>query len=135
MIIFAAQLDGFSISKIGDRVLKLRTYDQYAEEVSQITNSKMGSEYIIMMIPTTNKEELNNWTQETTEQVQERFRKHMNALITQCAEKTGEEPAVFRERLKEELKEKGLIRESTKELDTNGYAEVIVLLKEILWKK
>jgi hypothetical protein len=125
MIVYAAQFDGFSVSKLGDRVLKLRAYDKFAEEISKVTNGKIGQEYVVVMIPSSDKESLADFTEENPEQTKERFRKRMNALINEYAETTHKDPIATREEFKNELKFSGIVKESTKELQLDGYAVVI----------
>lgn len=135
MITFAGQLDGFRISKIGDRVLSIRTYDQYAEDVSKVINEPMGSEFIVIMIPTKDKESVKQWQEETPEETKERFRRRMNALVNEYAELLNEDAKEVRTQIKVELQKQGIISESTKELDIAGYSEVIVFLKNKIYER
>lgn len=128
MIIFPVQLDGFRISKIGDRTLTLHTYEQYAGEVSRLTDKPMGTEYIAIFIPTDAKEEIEEFKNETPDETKERFRKRMNALIGELAKKQGTSAEKLREELKKEWIVKGIIKKSTTELDIAGYAARITEL-------
>lgn len=132
MIVFPIQIDGFRISKIGDRTLTLHTYEEYADEVAKMTNGPMGTEYIAMFIKAENKEELEQFKNETAEETKERFRKRMNALIGELATIRGERAEKIREDLKRDWKLRGIIKESTTELDVPGYAgRITELLKTI----
>ena len=131
MIIFPGQFDGFRITKIGDRVMSIRTYEEYAEEVSRITNGKMGQEYLIIAIPTDKKEELAEWKNETEEETTKRFKRQMEALISDIAEIKGIEKEGFREEVKAKLIKEGLIEKSTNELKIEGLASVISRLKKL----
>ena len=132
MIIFPVQLDGFRISKIGDRTLTLHTYEQYAGEVSKLTDKPMGTEYIAIFIPSDAKEEIDEFKSETPEETKERFRKRFNALIGELAtiRKTSAE------KLREEFKigwiKSGVIKKSTTELDIAGYAARINELVKLI---
>lgn len=128
MIIFPCQLDSFRISKIGDRTLTLHTYEQHAEEVGKLTNSKMGKEYIAILIPTENKQEIDEFRSETPEETKERFRRRMNAIITDIAKTTDRRAEELREEFKTQWKADGLIKESTNELDIAGLANIITKL-------
>ena len=122
MVIFPIQIDSFRISKIGDRTLTLHTYEEYADEVSKLTNSQMGKEYIAVFIPTEKKEELEQFRSETPEETKERFRKRMNALIGELGTIQGESAEKIREVLKRDWILRGIIKKSTTELDIQGYA-------------
>lgn len=128
MIFFAAQLDSFRITKIGDRILSLHTYEKFAEEIAKLTSGKMGKEYVVIMIPSENQQEIDEFRSETPEETKERFRKRMNALVTDIAKSTGRKPEELREEFKAQWKREGLIKESTNELDVAGLAKVITSL-------
>lgn len=93
----------------------------------KLTNIKNGTQFYVVMIPI---EESTEFAQETEEETKERFRKHMNALINRVAELTNSNPSVYRENFKQHLKELGIIKNSTVELDLPGYSKVIVMLKD-----
>ena len=96
----------------------------------------MGSEYIVMFIPTEEKQELEDFKNETPKETLERFRKRMNALINDLAVLEEEKPEAFRESLKKEWIKKGIIKKSTTELDVPGYAgRITELLSKIHAKK
>lgn len=125
MIFFAAQLHRFNILTSGDRIITLSSYDKFAEEISKITNSGMGKEFVVIMIPTEDQAQVDEFRNESPEETKERFRKRMNALIGELAQLKGTSAEKLREELKKEWIEKGLIQKSTTELSTAGYAERI----------
>ena len=88
---------------------------------------KKGTQFIVMLVEA-NSEEADNFSDESLEDSIERFRKHMNSLINQVAEKNGFKSAEFRELFKKELIGLKLIKLSTKELNLEGYAKVIGIL-------
>jgi len=90
---------------------------------------KKGTQFIVTLIEADSKE-AEEFRSETPEESKERFRRRMNSLINKYADL-----GVSREEFKEVLKEKGLIVESTKELDLAGYARVIALLNEKIYER
>lgn len=133
MITFAAQFEGFSTRATGDRILRLSTYEDQSAEVGKIVNGKIGQEYLVMMVPT-DTPEFTDFHSETPEETRERFRKHMNSLINQVAEKEGKKPGEVRESFKEFLRSQDMIASSTNELSIEGYARAISILKKRLEK-
>jgi hypothetical protein len=131
MIILPAQFEGFRSRSTGDRLLTLCIYQENADEFSKITNSPIGTEYLVMMIPTANTKELHEWKTETKDETISRFRKHMNALISDCAQLAGRDYKEYREYIKSLLKRDGLIETSTMELSIDGLATVISKLKKL----
>lgn len=127
MIIFPAQLEGYRSRSTGDRIISFCTYEDHAGDVTEVIQSKIGTEYLVMLVPT-GSEEHNEFVSETPEQSKERFRKRMNALIDESAKRKGVDPREYRVLVKEKLKTLKLIKESTKELDLEGYSQVIALL-------
>jgi hypothetical protein len=53
----------------------------------------------------------------------------MEALISEKADRLGTKHEVFRTEFKTLLKSKGLIKESTSELDLEGYSKAIIMLQ------
>lgn len=128
MIIFPVQLDSFRITKIGDRVLTLHTYEEFAEEVSKLTNKSMGTEYMVLIMETSSKE-YEDFKQETPDDTRERIWRQFHAEITDTAKLTGEKPDELKQSIKETLVREGKIKESTKELTVEQLAEEIIRLK------
>lgn len=80
---------------------------------------KKGTQFIVILLE--DEFEQQEFAQEKPEDTKMRFKKRMEALIT--------EKGLDREQFKTELKELGLIKNSTTELDLAGYAKVIALLQ------
>lgn len=95
----------------------------------------MGTEYIVVFIPTDKKEELEQFKTESAEETKERFRKRLNALIGEYAKVIGDRAEKVREVLKQNWKLRGIIKESTTELDIAGYAGRITELQELIHDK
>ena len=94
-------------------------------------NIKKGTQFMLVLI-----EQVDETDPELPEENkgtdQERLQKRMHALITQNAKKEGSKPDEVKNRLKVELKRKGIIRESTTELDIQGYSLAIYILQSWL---
>lgn len=90
---------------------------------------EQGTQFIVILIDA-NSKEAEEFVEETPEETKDRFRKRMNALINTAAEQRGQNPKEFREEYKKVLISKGIIKESTNELDLQGYARVIADLQQ-----
>jgi hypothetical protein len=88
---------------------------------------KKGTQYIAILIPA---EEDTGLKQETIEEATRRFQSRMHALIGEIATLTGVSDTSVKESLKTKLKQMNIIKESTTELDIQGYAKVITILIE-----
>lgn len=133
MIVFPGQVDSYRSRGNGDRLMTISYYSGYAQEVNKVLNEELGTEYMIMMIPT-NSKEYEEFKDETEEQTVERMRRHMNSLIGQIAKKLNLDSKLYREDFKKELIKNGLIVESTTELKLAGYVEVIGILNKKLYE-
>lgn len=89
---------------------------------------KKGTQFLVMLVET---QEIEEFSIETKEQTLTRFRKHMNALMTDVASLLSIEPTAYRETYKAKLRQQGLIKESTNELSIEGISSVILDLKTI----
>ncbi len=132
MIIFPGQIDSYRSRSNGDRLMTISYYSRFAPEVNKVLDKELGTEYMIIMIPTSS-EELGDFQSETPEQSKERFRKHMNSLINQVSDKKKNKD--WREEFKKELIDKKIIKKSTTELSMEGYVQVIGMLNEKLYDK
>jgi len=130
MILLSGQLDRYN-SRSGEGLLTFNIYEQDMDEYSQVIRNKTGQEYLIMLIPTSDSKELNEFRDETMEETTERFRRRMNALIQDIAVIRGQEKDEFREFIKAQLVGEGLIKKSTTELKIDGYAKVISRLMKL----
>jgi hypothetical protein len=91
---------------------------------------KKGTQFVVLLIEAGTMEQ-EEFSSETPEKTLERFRKWMNSLIGEVAKIKKLTPEVYREQFKANLKASGIIKESTKELNVEGLAKVINILKEI----
>lgn len=105
------------------------TMDESLTSDFDVMRYKKGTQFTVVFIESGTKEE-KEFSTESSEETKERFRKHMNSLINSTAELLKKKPEEFREEFKKELKFIGLIGVSTKELEVDGYAKVITLLKQ-----
>jgi len=110
MILLSGQLDRYN-SRSGEGLLTFNIYEQDMDEYSQVIRNKTGQEYLIMLIPTSDSKELNEFRDETMEETTERFRRRMNALIQDIAVIRGQEKDEFREFIKAQVVGEGLIKE------------------------
>jgi len=132
MIILQLQYDRHSgPDAIGQHKITFSMDESIATEFNPMTIKK-GTQFIVMLIEA-NSKEADEFRDESPEETKERFRKRMNSLINQVAEKNGFKPKEFRDLFKQELVSKKLIRESTTELDLQGYVKVIAILNEKLY--
>jgi hypothetical protein len=129
MIILPVQFEAFRTRSDGSRILSLSIYPEYASDVSEVINGAIGQEYMVMMIRT-NSSEYKDFTDETPDETLARFRRWMNALLTDIANKKGEDKGDFREKFKDTLKQEGKIKSSTNELTLSQLAEIINRLKK-----
>lgn len=127
MIIFPAQLEGYRSRSTGDRIISFCTYEDHAGDVTEVIQSKIGTEYLVMLVPTGTQEH-DAFVSETPEETKTRFQKRMHAIIDQQAKDKGVDSNSYRASIKSELKSLGLIKDSTTELTVKGYAQVISLL-------
>ena len=127
MIITPLQFEGFNTRTTGDRILRFSIYQEHAEDISEIINGKIGQEFIGVFIQTSS-EEHESFQTETEDQTKERFWKHMHALIKDIEKLLG--ISDWKEQMKKKLIQEGKIRESTKELDLQGLAQIIIRLKK-----
>ena len=125
---FPVQIDRFTITRTGDRILHLHTYEEYAEEVSQVTNKPMGTEYMLVLMETKS-QEYEDFKSETPDQTRDRFWKQFHALITEVSVILKEKPEIFKKTIKDTLKKEGKIKDSTKELTVEQLANEIIRLK------
>ena len=134
MIILPLQYDRHSgPDAIGQHKLTFTLDESVATEFNPMSIKK-GTQFVVMMIEA-NSKEAQEFRDESPEESKERFRKRMNSLINQVAEKIGIKSEEYRKQFKKELVEMNLIKESTTELDLQGYARVIAILSEKLYDR
>ena len=134
MIILPLQWDRHSgPDAIGQHKLTFTLDESVATEFNPM-QIKKGTQFIVMMIEV-NSKEAEEFRDETPEESKERFRKRMNSLINQVAEKTNVTSVEYRKTIKSEFIRIGLIKESTTELDLAGYAQAIAILNDKLYER
>jgi nucleotidyltransferase/DNA polymerase involved in DNA repair len=90
---------------------------------------KKGSEVLLLIFDAVKEEnEIKELVNETPEQTKSRFNKRMHALINEISLEKKISTDLIKESLKKFLIGKKLIKESTKELDLNGYSMAIYYL-------
>lgn len=105
---------------------------EMGDSFKDLITSKKGTQYVVMLTEA-NSKEAQEFRDESPDESKERFRKRMNSLINQVAEKNGFKPPEFRGLFKKELIDLKMIKESTKELTLEGYAKVIGILNSKLY--
>jgi len=98
--------------------------------LKSIMDCSKGDTFMILMLPVD--EEFGNMSEATTESEDmtiNRLRKQMHALIREVSAKNGLTTDETRLNLKELLKKKKCIKESTSELDVKGFATAIYILQ------
>lgn len=127
MIVLPLQYDRHSgPDSIGQHKLTFTLDETVATEFNPMSIRK-GTQFIVMLIEADSKE-AEEFRDETLEESTERFRKRMNSLISQVAEKRNEDPIEFRKMFKQELINHKMIINSTKELTLEGYVKAIGIL-------
>ncbi len=96
------------------------------EGLIQIMNYKKGTNLLLFIFD--NDEDLSSFTQETDKEAKRRFYNHMQVMINSIAERKKMKPEEVKTILKDYLKAKKLIKESTTELDLNGLSAAIYYL-------
>ncbi len=102
-------------------------YNDCKEAISQIANADSGTEYLVMLIPTSDIQPKDG---ETEEETKIRFKRMMEATIGDIAKIKGLDRNEFRETFKKQLMKEGLIKESTTELALDQLEAVTGRLKK-----
>ena len=90
---------------------------------------RKGTQFLVTLVEA-NSSELDSFASETEKETTERFRKQFYAIITEIARLKGSTTEIEKEKIKDQLKLEGLIKESTKEMDLNTLAAIIIRLKK-----
>ena len=134
MITLALQYDRHSgPDAVGQHKLTFTMDESVITDFNPMTIKK-GTQFIVMLVEAGSKE-AEEFVSETPAETLERFRKHMNSLINQYAGATDFSPEFARIEVKNGLKILGLIKESTKELDLNGYVRAIAYIKDLTYEQ
>ena len=119
MIILPLQWDKFSgPDAIGQNKLIFTMDESVNPGTFNPLRLKKGKQFLVILLETDS--EQNEFAQESQAETTTRFKKRMEALIA--------ERGIDREEFKQRLKNIGLIRESTNELDLIGYTKAIAQL-------
>lgn len=128
-IIIPLQFDGHrGPDAIGQHKLTFSIDESIATDFNPMSIKK-GAQFMVMLIPT-DSVEMQDFQSETPEDTHNRFRKMMEATIGDIATMKGMDRDEYREEVKARLKQEGLIKSSTKELNLEQLGKVIVRLKE-----
>lgn len=127
MIFFIGQKDVYREYSSGDRKLQMLIYNECKEAISQIANDDSGTEYLMMLVPTS---DIIPKEGETEEETKTRFKRMMEATINDIAKIKGIESKEYREQIKGQLRKEGLIKESTTELELDQLQAVTARLKK-----
>jgi hypothetical protein len=88
---------------------------------------KQGTQFLVMLIEAP---EITEFQSESPDDTIERFRKQMHAILGEIAELNKTTAEEEKDKLKKTLVTNGMIKKSTKELDINQLATVIIKLKK-----
>ena len=92
---------------------------------------KKGTQFMMILLESEKDQILR---QETETETKQRFTKYLHAVISDYAKLEGRRADEVKDELKKQLIEEGKIKESSKELDINGIAYAIYLMKAKLRK-
>jgi len=112
---------------IGDHSLVFTIDESIDMGAFNPTRIKRGTQFMMVLIES-DKEDMPKQS-ETPEETKSRFQKRMYALMNELAELSGKDKREIKELLKKFLIEKGKIKESTTELDIEGYAFAIYYIQ------
>ena len=118
MIKFPAQYHSFRKTTLGDSLIVFSVDRAYSQSIKELVSTDIGTEYVVHLEDVTSQTNLN----EDNKELKERFVNKMHGLLGRVAEERNVEPEKVKDKLKEKLKEIGLIEKSTKELDLKGLA-------------
>lgn len=118
MIKFPCQFHGYKKTTLGDTIVSFRIDEMYSDQTLDLAGKKIGTEFVLYFEDVTADTNLN----EDNKDVRERFWSKMHVLINQLAGNINQSEEYSKQLIREELKKKGLIEKSTKELDIKGLA-------------
>lgn len=125
---FPAQLHNFRKTTIGDNLITFSVDRAYSDQIIDVIRKEIGTEFVIYLEDVTSETNLN----EDSVQVRERFVHKMHALLGELAELSGRDKEAEKTSLKKELIKKGLIKESTKELNLKGLGIACNIVEEMI---
>lgn len=132
MIKFAAQ---FNKCNGPDGALQYKvefTVDEsQGHNLDWVMHTRKGTEFVITMIES-GSHEAQQVMSETPEESRMRLKRRMEALISELANLTGKSAKEQRELVKQDLIAKGIIKESTNELDLVGFGRVAEIVQNTI---
>ena len=128
---FPVQFDRYAgPNAIGENKLTLSIDESIVMGNFNPTKIKKGTQFMLSLIEATDVPE--SLTDESAEEAKTRLQKMLHAKINEIATQRKMKAEEVKDRLREFLKKSGKIKESTKELDVQGYSFAIYYLQEIL---
>lgn len=118
MIKFPGQYYNFRKTTLGENIISFSVDKLYSQSIKELVSTDIGTEFVVHLEEVTDKTNIN----QDNKEIRERFVNKMHAQLGELAELKDITPKKAKDRLKEHLKEMGLIKESTKELDLKGIA-------------
>jgi|GEM_PF-3868793 len=128
MIKFPGQFHSYRKTTIGDNIVSFTIDRLYSKSVSELVETDIGTEFIVYLEPTTQETNIN----EDSNELLEKWRRQLHAQLSELAKKKGTTQKEEKNKLRDILIKKGLIIESTKELNLKGYAVAINIVQEWL---
>lgn len=125
-----AQIHNVKKTTMNDVIISFRVDGMYAYTCSELFQTNIGTEFVMKLEKVDTTTVLGDPSQHDAKSPHERLWGKMHALINLYANKTGIYSETIKDKLKEELKGKGLMNESTKELNLKGLAIACNLLEE-----
>jgi len=126
LITFPGQFSNFRVTAIGDRMVTFRVDELYSESIKDIVSTPVGTEYVVTLVPVGANTDL----KEVKETMARRFGKKLHAEMAELAELLDVSPEEVKNNLREELKQRGMIVESTTELPVSGLAIAVNIIEK-----
>ena len=120
---FPAYLHNFRKTVMGENIISLSVDSAFSKQITDVLNIENGSRLLVRIEVADEQKEVpqNNDTKE-------KFRKTMHVKIREVADSRDKTEKEIKDSLKAILIGKGIIKESTTELDLKGYAIACNLL-------
>ena len=125
---FPAQLHAYRKTREGDNLITFSVDRAYSDAVVDIVRKEVGTEFIAYLEDVTQSTNLS----EDSKDVEEKFRSKFHALIDEYSKITITPKNVVKDAVRDVLKRKGMIKESTTELDIKGLATACNLVEEMI---
>lgn len=125
---FPAQFHGFRKTIMGENLITFCVDKLYSETLKDLVVKDIGTEFVVHLEDVTSETNLN----EDPEELKSRFVKKMHGLLAEYAEIRQISPEETKEDLKNRLKERKMIENSTKELDIKGLAIACSMVEKLI---